>query len=78
MKIHCDNCGKLKNDVKWRRLTRQYQCEICYQARKPKEVIAQLKNPIQTGMALALGFFLMGIVLTLIGWLFIGASCATL
>jgi len=78
MNIHCDNCGQLKEDIKYRKYVRQYQCEKCYQMLKPKEVIARLKDPIRTGMALALGFFLMGIVLTIIGWLTIGAGCASI
>lgn len=43
-----------------------------------KEVIAEIKNPIRTGMALAFGFFLMSIVLGIIGWVFVGLSCASL
>jgi len=74
MNIHCDNCKELKTDVKWRRFAGQYQCEKCYQILKPKEVIARLKDPIRTGMALALGFFLMGIVLTMLGWIILGAG----
>ena len=43
---------------------------------KPEEVVAILKNPIRTGMSLALGFFLMSIILTVIGYFILGASCA--
>jgi len=78
MKIHCDNCDQLKEGVEYRRFLGQYLCGKCYQILKPKEVIARLKDPIRTGMALAFGFFLMGILLTFIGWLFVGASCAAL
>ena len=79
MKTQCNTCKQSKNNVRWRRETKQWQCESCYQLAKPiKNVIAQIKNPIRTGMALALGFFLMTILLTFLGWLFIGASCTAL
>lgn len=45
---------------------------------KKQEVIAEIKNPIRTGMALALGFFLMSLVLGILFWIFVAGSCATL
>ena len=48
------------------------------ETRKPKEVIAILYAPIRTGMLLAFGFVLTSILLTFLGWLVIGASCAAM
>ena len=45
---------------------------------KPKSTLIRLQNPVGTGMALALGFFLMGIILSFIGWFVIGLSCAAI
>lgn len=44
--------------------------------RETKEVI--LKNPVITGMWLSLGFFLMSIILGVIGWFILGLSCAAI
>ena len=45
---------------------------------KPENVLVCLQNPVRTGMMLALGFFLMGIILSIVGYIFIGASCAAI
>ena len=42
------------------------------------EVLAEIKNPIRTGMKLALGFFLMSLILGVLGWVFIAGSCVAL
>ena len=30
MKQYCECCSQLKNDVKWREETEQFECEECY------------------------------------------------
>ena len=41
-------------------------------------IIVKFESPITTGMSLALGFFLMSIVLSIIGWVILGLSCAAM
>jgi len=46
--------------------------------KKQEVVLVKLESPVWDGMLLALGFFLMGIVLTILGYVVLGASCAAL
>ena len=56
----------------------EYEFKIKTKIKTKDTILVEFKSPIRTGMSLALGFFLMSIVLWIIGWVVFAGSCAAI